>query len=90
MVSKAVIIGNIVAVGITIAGIASSSYGVGKNESNKETAEYAAASQFLTISIILCIIFIISLFILTLMDTGAVAVSVSSRPGGLVARPMLY
>ena len=89
MVSKAVIIGNIVAIGITIAGIASSAYGVGKNESNKETAEYAAASQFLTISIILCIIFIISLFIMTLMETGAASVSFN-RTGGLTTRPTLY
>jgi hypothetical protein len=89
MVSKAVIIGNIVAIGITIAGIASSAYGVGKNESNKETAEYAASSQFLTISIILCIIFIISLFIMVLMESGAATVTLN-RTGGLIARPTIY
>jgi len=83
MVSKWIAIANIVAIAITIASIAGSAYGVGKEEADKSSPGYIAASQGLTISIILCIVFIISLVLLTMYDTGSVqfkSSAFSSKP----------
>jgi uncharacterized membrane protein YidH (DUF202 family) len=68
--NKTWIIINIVLLAITIAAIASASYGLGKEETNKSSPAYQAASQFLTISIILCIAFVISLIVLSVVASG--------------------
>jgi Na+-driven multidrug efflux pump len=78
--NKTWVIVNIVLLAITIAAIASASYGLGKEETNKSSPAYQAASQFLTISIILCIVFVISLIILSVVASGGSTTQFRANP----------
>ena len=81
------IIGNVVALAIAIATIAASSYGVGREEHNKSSSAYQAATTFMTISIVFTIVFIISLILLILTSSGGAQVTLARTS---VARPSIY
>ena len=63
---------NIVAISVFIAGISASSYGLGISQNDRNSPAYQSASVFLSISVILIIVSIITLFMLVLFNTSSV------------------
>lgn len=74
MNNKTYIIINIILLAVAIAGLTASAYGIGKQEVNKDGDAYTAATTFMGISLILVVIFIISLLILVLISSGGVKI----------------
>lgn len=79
-------------IAICIAGISGSSYGLGLNNNDRNSPGYQASAILLSISIILCIVFIIALVVVSLYNTGVITasgmntgVSYSPIPGSPVA-----
>lgn len=72
---KTIIIINILLVAVMIAVIAASAYGLGRNEFDKSSSAYQAGAAFLTIGVVLEIVFVVSLVFLAMYFSGTPGVT---------------
>lgn len=94
LISKTTLIINIVLICVSIAVISASSYGLGKSEVDKTSAAYISSTTFLSISVVLAVVFIMSLVILTVLSTGwtggatiGITGAMGALPQGVISSP---